>query len=675
MGVQTSAPFANTYSLDFDGVDDYLDLGASSTVADSGQFTLSFWIKGTSQSAGARYLFSADYYNLNTFWTIQNTELYWRNINNGYKLLSANLLDGDWHHILIIWNPDGANSTIRCFTDGANEVNVATDHRYAPGWNGGAYQGGLQYIGNRGGGTFPGFNGNIDEFAVWNDDQSANVSTIYNGGVPNDLTDLSPDYWLRMGDNGSYKSPQWLIPSNENKDKVSNYSFEFDGVNDYVDCGDSIGTSFGENYTGAIAISVWFKADVTSGDDGILQFTGSTSIGEISVAVYGNDLEVRVKGSLEASGTFSDTSSWHHVLVNLIAPTGANQVYLDGSTFDSTFTYSSGGLDLDAENFYIGYYGGSRYWNGKIDEVAIFNTDQTSNVATLYNGGTPTSLPSGAVAHYKMGEQANFTSNWLVNNSALDNYSKRSFSFDGVDDKIELSPPTTHSADISVSFWMKAPPQGTTNIFGGSGIFQYFGSINTSGKLYIYDTGGSIAWKNVVSGAFDDTWHHIVVTRDSATNTIKGYKDSVLASTTVFTNAFPSNIISRIASFSTVRFYEGLLNEVCLYSSTIDQAKINEIYNGGTPTTISGAVAHWRMGENASFNGTNWTVPDNVGSNTGTSNAMTVDDLVGEAPNYSGGGISSGMTIEDRVGDAPNSENNALSFNMDKEDRTTDVPT
>ena len=81
------------------------------------------------------------------------------------------------------------------------------------------------------------------------------------------------------------------------------------------------------------------------------------------------------------------------------------------------------------------------------------------------------------------------------------------------------------------------------------------------------------------------------------------------------------------------------------------------------------------MGEDASFNGTNWIVPDNVGSNNGTSDGMMVDALVGEAPNYSGGGISNGMTIEDRVGEAPNSVNNALSFNMESVDRITDVPT
>ena len=40
----------------------------------------------------------------------------------------------------------------------------------------------------------------VDEFAVWNNDQSANISSIYNGGTPNDLTSLNPVSWWRMGD-------------------------------------------------------------------------------------------------------------------------------------------------------------------------------------------------------------------------------------------------------------------------------------------------------------------------------------------------------------------------------------------------------------------------------------------------------------------------------------------
>ena len=434
--------FTNTYSLDFDGVDDYLDLGASSTVADSGQFTLSFWIKGTSQSAGAKYLFSADYYNLNTFWTIQNTELYWRNINNGYKLLSANLLDGDWHHILIIWNPDGANSTIRCFTDGVNEVNIATDFRYAPGWNGGAYQGGLQYIGNRGGGTFPGFNGNIDEFAAWNDDQSANVSTIYNGGTPNDLTDLSPDYWYRNGDNGSYKSPQWLIPSNENKDKVSNYSFEFDGVDDEIPIR-TISQTVG---TGNITYSSWIRTSKAGVYQTYQCAFGGYSNGGATYTINKlltpyNSTDIILSGG--GSSIVLNDGNWHNIITTFDVTTKQQLSYVDG-VLDRTYTAPSWithfGICIGAAQ------AGQYHFEGDVSDCAVFNRVLTQSEATsIYNSGTPNDItpltPSG---YWRISDNSTFSTNWTIPDEAG--------SFDGtsanmtIEDRIGEAPNSENNA-------------------------------------------------------------------------------------------------------------------------------------------------------------------------------------------------------------------------------------
>ena len=42
------------------------------------------------------------------------------------------------------------------------------------------------------------YEGKIDEVALWNSDQSSNISTIYNGGTPNDLSSLSPLTWWRF---------------------------------------------------------------------------------------------------------------------------------------------------------------------------------------------------------------------------------------------------------------------------------------------------------------------------------------------------------------------------------------------------------------------------------------------------------------------------------------------
>ena len=48
------------------------------------------------------------------------------------------------------------------------------------------------------------FDGNIDEVAYFTSELSASdVTTIYNSGVPNDISSLSPTGWWRMGDNDS----------------------------------------------------------------------------------------------------------------------------------------------------------------------------------------------------------------------------------------------------------------------------------------------------------------------------------------------------------------------------------------------------------------------------------------------------------------------------------------
>ena len=51
------------------------------------------------------------------------------------------------------------------------------------------------------------YNGKIDEVAVWNSDQSANITSIYNNGVPQSLASLNPLGWWRMGDKSTYSNP------------------------------------------------------------------------------------------------------------------------------------------------------------------------------------------------------------------------------------------------------------------------------------------------------------------------------------------------------------------------------------------------------------------------------------------------------------------------------------
>ena len=76
------------------------------------------------------------------------------------------------------------------------------------------------------------------------------------------------------------------------------------------------------------------------------------------------------------------------------------KVYIDGSFVANLTTTGISGFRFDT----LGRSGG-RYFPGKMDEVAIWQSDQTSNIAAIYNSGTPGDLSSYNPLHwYRMGD-------------------------------------------------------------------------------------------------------------------------------------------------------------------------------------------------------------------------------------------------------------------------------
>jgi len=273
-----------------------------------------------------------------------------------------------------------------------------------------------------------------------------------------------------------------------------------------------------------------------------------------------------------------------------------------------------------------------------------------------------------------------------------------SFVFDGTDDYIDCGDNNNLSfgdgstdSPFSISAWIKMDSTSGFRIFnkslGATSEYQFGTGGGGTLQLYLFDNTSNFKYRARVYTTVLNTgqWYHVAATYSGVGGTnaqdgIKIYVDGVrVDDSSVSGGAYvamgnttaPAYIGKLDSSYA-----NGSIDEVSVFNSVVD---IADLWDGsGEPidvSAVSGIVSNYRMGEDASFNGTNWTVPDSVGSNNGTSNAMLVDALVGEAPNYSGGGISNGMTIEDRVGEAPNSVNNALSFNMESVDRITDVPT
>ena len=121
------------------------------------------------------------------------------------------------------------------------------------------------------------------------------------------------------------------------------------------------------------------------------------------------------------------------------------------------------------------------------------------------------------------------------------------------------------------------------------------------------------------------------------------------------------------------------MSNLSVWNTALTASQVREIYNEGLPGNLnshsaySNLVSWWQLGENSSFDGANWIVADEKGSNNGTSTGMPIGALtngVGTTAN----GVSNGMAAEDLIGDAPYSTANAISSGMAVTARGTSVP-
>jgi hypothetical protein len=157
----------------------------------------------------------------------------------------------------------------------------------------------------------------------------------------------------------------------------NDFSFNFDGNGDYLDCGASNVLVTGTNVT----LSCWFKVDGTSRGYLIQNQKGAGST-NLTIQVNSNDSSETAGyvGAIIWSGAGHDFISvdgsvddgaWHHLA--LTTTSSAQVLYLDGTsvaTGSGTFTNAS-----STDSTLIGNDGGSNYdFDGLIDEVAIWDT-------------------------------------------------------------------------------------------------------------------------------------------------------------------------------------------------------------------------------------------------------------------------------------------------------------
>ena len=210
--------FSNIYSLNFDGSDEYATIGDITALEfnRTDAFSISCWFKADA-SENAAIFTKADSGNDFAGWQLATLSSGGKN-KISFRLRKTNSVKvrldttaifnlNEWHHVITTYDGSGTNTGLKVYVNGTNQ--------------GGTRSGTLGSdlaenafpvnIGVRNNSDFF-FNGKIDEVAVFNSELSSeNVTLIYNSGIPNDISDLSPLGWWRMGDKSTFDGTDYTL--------------------------------------------------------------------------------------------------------------------------------------------------------------------------------------------------------------------------------------------------------------------------------------------------------------------------------------------------------------------------------------------------------------------------------------------------------------------------------
>lgn len=175
------------------------------------------------------------------------------------------------------------------------------------------------------------------------------------------------------------------------------YALDFDGTNDNVSA-NGVATELASSTNLPLSVSAWVYPDNGTKQQLVFGFYKRSNSFKNGPSVWFGDTDLKFAyyndsfTTVHSSTTYA-INNWHHVVLTISA-TQAGVLYVNGSsalTFSGT--YNSGGLDMfsiavDYDSSEGSAGSPNQFFDGKIDEVAVWNDELTSaEVTAIYNSG------------------------------------------------------------------------------------------------------------------------------------------------------------------------------------------------------------------------------------------------------------------------------------------------
>lgn len=348
---------------------------------------------------------------------------------------------------------------------------------------------------------------------------------------------------------------------------------------------------------GAFAVSAWFNTSTT----GTRQFIFSASQASYLFleVTTGNQLKGTVSNSvgtnteLTVSTTVTD-GYWHHAVFT--GDNGSLALYLDNGTpqtgsWNGTFYGGTGGIGIGIR------MASSNYWNGKIDQVRLFDKEITSTeVATLY----AESNSSSSISTTDIFDDGSGVALYEFENGGKDTGGASgkiggSAHFNGSSSFIDLNLKNQFKGTVSIWFNGGTPSAqcflyaSTAGSSGSKGIALLPQTNGTIRVLIGQGTSGTFALDIYTTDTFfDSNWHNAVLTWDlsSSGDNVYLYVDNVVkaqgpATTGNWTTGQDSTsnlILGHFSNAGGSQTFNGKIDQVRIINKVISSAERTTLY-------------------------------------------------------------------------------------------------
>ena len=411
----------------------------------------------------------------------------------------------------------------------------------------------------------------------------------------------------------------------ENKLPIDhNFSLKFN-KNDYLEF-DSLLTMSGE-----FTLSYWFKPE-NEYEGAVFWGTAGQYINHYGPR-YWNRLVIRNMGDQSTAENSVIPGEWNHVFFTRDSD-DITQVMLNGELASQSVNPHAADISFDKISL-----PSANSYEGLVDEIAYWDSDQSENFSTIYNNGKPVDLSFYSPTHWwRMGDAENGKGSTIMDQGSGGNnltiygatfskdtpYNSSSLQLSGTNNYLDTGSnfSDTFNKDFSISLWFK----GTTQI--GENVYSYFSARDTStpkdALLWIMriNTSLSIRYRTddtqdhdlTLSAPFpeDNEWHHLglaVRQVDNDTQMILTF-DGVSGTSVIrpmhmadFKNTVNFAIGARTYPGSGVpdSYLNGNIDEFSIFDRALSNTEMKAIYNNGKPANLyrHNPLHWWRMGENA----------------------------------------------------------------------------